>query len=241
LFSHLKLPALADAAMPADAAAKGRRWTAAFCCPPSFPPSALAGTFVTPSRYLPQGITNQIVVWALVNALIALVLMPLAPKRASRKGIIGPSILIAIATMIAGYAALLLADLLFKVDFRFWIVPLKPMSAKQFLMFLIYLVPLTVFFVIALHVLHRNFSTMAAGRAALYLTNILALTLGFIMLLVVQYGALWLLENCSIHCPIPVSCRFPRSSPSSSCRYWRYAQLSPPSPGGAPAPACPGL
>ena len=37
------------------------------------------------------------------------------------------------------------------------------MSAKQFLIFLIYLVPFTAFFVIALHVLHRNFSTMAAG------------------------------------------------------------------------------
>ena len=52
--------------------------------------------------------------------------------------------------------------------------------------------PFTLFFVVALHVLHRNFSTMAAGRGALYLTNILALTLGFIVLLVLQYGTLWL-------------------------------------------------
>jgi hypothetical protein len=46
--------------------------------------------------------------------------------------------------------------------------------------------------VIALHVLHRNFSTMAAGRGALYLTNILALTLGFMVLLGLQYGTLWI-------------------------------------------------
>jgi hypothetical protein len=130
-------------------------------------------------------------VWAIINALIALMLMPFAPRRASRAGIIGPSILIA-ATVIVGYAALWLADLVFKIDFRFWIVALKLMSAKQFLIFLIYLIPFTAFFVIALHVLHRNFSTMAAGRGALYLTNILALTLGFIVLLVVQYGTLWL-------------------------------------------------
>ena len=141
---------------------------------------------------LPQGITNQIVVWAIINALITLALMPFAPKRASRAGIIGPSILIALATVIVGYAALWLADLAFKIDFRFWIVALKLMSAKQFLIFLIYLVPFTAFFVIALHVLHRNFSTMGAGRGALYLTNILALTLGFIVLLVLQYGTLWL-------------------------------------------------
>jgi hypothetical protein len=124
--------------------------------------------------------------------LIALALMPFAPKRASRAGIVGPSILIALATVIAGYAALWLADLAFKIDFRIWIVALKPMSGKQFLIFLIYLAPFTAFFVIALHVLHRNFSTMVAGRAGLYLTNLLAMTLGFITLLGLQYGTLWL-------------------------------------------------
>jgi hypothetical protein len=96
----------------------------------------------------------------------------------------------ALATVIIGYAALWLANLAFKVDFRFWIIALKLMSAKQFLIFLIHLVPFTAFFVVALHVLHRNFSTMRPGRGALYLTNILALTLGFIVLLGLQYGTL---------------------------------------------------
>jgi len=197
LFSHLRLPDIADGTMPAHVASSGGRWTAALLLSafiPAltyYPAFALAGTFVTPSAYLPQGITNQIMVWAIINALIALALMPFAPKRASRAGIIGPSILIAIATVIVGYAALWLADLAFKIDFRFWIVALKLMSAKQFLIFLIYLLPFTAFFVIALHVLHRNFSTLAAGRGALYFTNILALTLGFIVLLALQYGTLW--------------------------------------------------
>jgi pimeloyl-ACP methyl ester carboxylesterase len=198
LFSHLRLPDIADGTMPVYVASSGGRWTAAFLLSaliPAltyYPAFALAGSFVTPSARLPQGITNQIMVWAIINALIALALMPFAPKRASRAGIIGPSFLIAIATVIIGYAALWLADLAFKIDFRFWIVALKLMSAKQFGIFLIYLLPFTVFFVIALHVLHRNFSTLAARRGALYLTNILALTLGFIVLLALQYGALWL-------------------------------------------------
>jgi hypothetical protein len=131
-------------------------------------------------------------IWAIINGLIALALMPFAPKRASRMGIVGPSILIALATIIVGYASLWLADILFKIDFRFWIVALKLMSAKQFLIFLIYLIPFTAFFVVALHVLHRNFSTLGAGRTAHYFTNILALTLGFIVLLMLQYGTLWL-------------------------------------------------
>jgi hypothetical protein len=189
---------VADGTMPPHEAAIGRRWTTAFILSaliPAltyYPALALGGTFVTPSAYLPQGITNQIMVWALINGLIALALMPFAPKRASRAGIIGPSILIAVISVVVGYAALWLADLAFKIDFRFWIVALKLMSAKQFLMFLIYLIPFTAFFVIALHVLHRNFSTLGAPRPALYLTNILALTLGFIVLLVLQYGTLWL-------------------------------------------------
>jgi pimeloyl-ACP methyl ester carboxylesterase len=197
-FSHLRLPVVADGTMPAHFAAKGGRWTAAFLLSafiPAltyYPAFALAGTFVKPSAYLPQGITNQIMVWAIVNGLITLALMPFAPKRASRMGIVGPSILIALATIIVGYAALWLADILFKIDFRFWIVALKLMSAKQFLIFLIYLIPFTAFFVVALHVLHRNFSTVGAGRTAHYFTNILALTLGFIVLLVLQYGTLWL-------------------------------------------------
>ena len=198
MFSRLRLPAVADGTMPPHEAAIGRRWTTAFILSafiPAltyYPAFALASSFVTPSAFLPQGITNQIMVWAVINGLIALALMPFAPKRASRAGIIGPSILIAVASVVVGYAALWLADLVFKIDFRFWIVALKLMSAKQFLMFLIYLVPFTAFFVIALHVLHRNFSTMGAPRLALYLTNILALTLGFIVLLVLQYGTLWL-------------------------------------------------
>jgi pimeloyl-ACP methyl ester carboxylesterase len=197
-FSHLRLPVVADGTMPAHFAAKGGRWTAAFLLSafiPAltyYPAFALAGTFVKPSAYLPQGITNQIMVWAIINGLITLALMPFAPKRASRAGIIGPSILIAVVTVIVGYAALWLADILFKIDFRFWIVALKLMSAKQFLIFLIYLLPFTAFFVVALHVLHRNFSTMDAGRTAHHLTNILALTLGFIVLVVLQYGTLWL-------------------------------------------------
>src|ERR1700720_4454622 len=104
LFSRLRLPEIADGTMPAHVAAGGHRWTAAFVLSafiPAltyYPAFALTGPFVTPSPLLPQGITNQIVVWALINALIALALLPLAPKRASRAGIVGPSILIAIAT-----------------------------------------------------------------------------------------------------------------------------------------------
>jgi pimeloyl-ACP methyl ester carboxylesterase len=194
----LRLPEVEDGTMPAHSAASDRGWTAALILSafiPAltyYPAFALGGTFLKPSAFLPQGITNQILVWAVINGLITLALMRFAPKRARRPGLVVQSVVIAIATVAIGYAALWLADLAFNIDFRFWIVALKLMSAKQFLIFLIYLVPFTAFFVIALHVLHRNFSTMAAGRGTLYLTNICALTLGFVVLVGLQYGTLWL-------------------------------------------------
>ncbi|MDI1261863.1 MAG: alpha/beta fold hydrolase [bacterium] len=198
MYSRLRLPEVADGTTPEHSAASGRRWTMAFILSafiPAltyYPAFALGGTFVKPSAFLPQGITNQILVWAVINALITLALMRFAPKRASRSGVIGQSLVIAVASVAIGYAALWLADFAFKIDFRFWIVAVKLMSAKQFLIFLIYLVPFTAFFVIALHVLHRNFSTMAAPRGTLYVTNILALTLGFMVLVGGQYAILWL-------------------------------------------------
>jgi len=206
VFSHLRLPTVADGSTPLDTA-RGGRWAGALLLSafiPAltyYPAFALGGTFVAPSRFLPQGITNQILVWVIINGLIAWALMRFAPKRASRSGIIGPSILIALATVAVGYAALWLCDLAFKVDFRFWIVALKLMSAKQFLIFLIYILPITAFFVIALHVLHRNFSSLSASRGALYLTNILAMTLGFIALVGAQYLTLWL--SGKLFNPIP--------------------------------------
>lgn len=197
-FSRLALKPHPEQAQPSPHQPRGAGYAAALlfsALVPAityYPAFALGGTFVTPSRLLPQGITNQIVVWALINMIIALALVPFAPKRARRVDIIIPSIVIAFVTVAAGYSALRLADLAFKIDFRFWVVALKPMSAKQWLIFLIYLAPLTAFFVVALHVLHRNFSRTGAGAAASYLASISALTLGFVLLLAVQYGALWL-------------------------------------------------
>src|SRR6202142_313374 len=101
----LGLPALSTLALPrrvnvqstaATAEAVGARWWAAFLLTaliPAltyYPAFALAGFYVTASHYLPQGITNQIVVWSLINAAITLVLMPFEPRRAGRAGIVMP-------------------------------------------------------------------------------------------------------------------------------------------------------
>ncbi|MGM5027705.1 alpha/beta hydrolase [Tardiphaga sp. 862_B3_N4_1] len=198
MFARLILPEPADGSKPLETPVDRSRWLGALVLSvliPAltyYPAFTLAGNWVKAQPWLPQAITNQIAVWALINAAIALVLIPFAPKRASRRGIIGLSIAIALATVASGYLALWLADLIFTVDFRFWIVALKLLNGKQALMALIYLAPITLFFVIALHVMHRNFSTLSASRSAVYLTNMTALAFGFALLLGIQYGALFL-------------------------------------------------
>jgi hypothetical protein len=152
---------------------------------------AFANNYIKASAYLPQGITNQIATWAVVNAVLTLVLLYFAPKRTPRSGIVVPSILIAVATVAIGYLSLWLADLAFKIDFRFWIVALKLMSGKQALMFLIYLIPFVIFFVIAFSSIRRNIYRPGEPAVATYFSCMAALALGFLILCIVQYGALW--------------------------------------------------
>ena len=87
-------------------------------------------------------------VWASHQRLITLTLMPFAPKRASRVGIIGPSVVIAdrhrpgrLCGFVAGRPRRS------RSTSGSGSSALKLMSAKQVLIFLIYLVPFTAFFV----------------------------------------------------------------------------------------------
>jgi len=157
-----------------------------------YPAFALGATWLPASRFLPQSFTTQIALWALINTAITLALLPLLPKRPIRKGVVGQSILIAVATVAVGYVAMWLADVLFKIDFRFWVVALKLPSATQWMIMLIYLIPFTLFFVVALHAQHRNFSRLGASAPGHYAAMILSLSLGFTILIGGQYLALWL-------------------------------------------------
>jgi pimeloyl-ACP methyl ester carboxylesterase len=144
------------------------------------------------STWLPQGITNQIMAWALLNALITLVLgvflKSTAPRAPSRWGM---SIAIALATVGIGYAALLLADFFFKIDFRFWVVALKLLSVDQFATFLIYLVPFTVFFIVAFRALHGFIAVERDTPARMYGSAFAALAGGFALFIGVQYAPLF--------------------------------------------------
>ena len=177
---------------------RDRRWWIAFLATALLPaltffPFLALGAWALPaSRVLPQGITNELVAWAVLNGVIAYVL--LLVWRAEKPAFnvrIAESIAIALLTVAIGYAALAVADFLFKIDFRYWVVGLKLMNRTQFLYGMIYLIPFTAFFLVALHALHATLAVRGDSVTKQYLTNIVALTLGFIVFLLIQYGTLF--------------------------------------------------
>ncbi len=163
----------------------------------------------------PQNITTGIMTWAVLNALISLVLYLVwrmqsgrvarpqparlgfvAPGAALDWGVIGKSALLAITIASAGYLLLTLSYTLFLADFRWWVVALKPMNLLQFRIFLGYLLPFVFYFLVlglGLHVqMRRAANGQLVSQRREMLTNILLMVTGIVVLLLVQYIPLML-------------------------------------------------
>jgi pimeloyl-ACP methyl ester carboxylesterase len=147
--------------------------------------------WLKPSTLFPQAITNQIVVWAVLNGLITLALTLLVGSKAAFHTRWLPSVLISLLTVGVGYAALAVADFLFKVDFRFWVVALKLMSTTQFRYFFVYFVPFVAFFIVALRGVHAGLSVKGDSATKQYLSNLAALSFGFLVFLAAEYVPLF--------------------------------------------------
>jgi hypothetical protein len=143
-------------------------------------------------RLFPQYIQNQLLVWALVNGLITLGLSFLLrggrPRFTTRWG---GSILIAAATIAVGYLSLALVDALWHVDYRFWVLGLKPLDGRHALMAIPYFLLWAVYFLIAVRALTANLAVQ--GEGLLMQTGLwkLAMCLGFVVLLAYEYGTLF--------------------------------------------------
>ncbi|MDP1736603.1 MAG: alpha/beta fold hydrolase [Caulobacter sp.] len=159
-----------------------------------FPAFIAVTVLLKPSALLPQSITNQVVAWALVNMLLTLFIGWFSRKRpmAAFDNRWVPATLIALITTGVGYLSLIAADALFKVDFRFWVVALKLFSPAQFKIALIYVLPLTAFFLVATRALHGRLSVVRDGAFKQYGSAVLAMAFGFWLLLKVIYGVFFL-------------------------------------------------
>ena len=196
----LRLPAFAALAEPGEPTRERRGagwWTmlaaTALIPPLTFYPFMLIGMIaVPPSHAFPQAITNQLMVWALLNAAVTVAasLVLRGPKARANLRLV-PAVGIALVSVGAGYLALSAADFFFKVDARFWVVALKLLSPRQFGWFLAYLVPFTAFFVVALGSLQTNLMVKGDGAAAQYATVLAALAGGFLVFLLAEYVPLF--------------------------------------------------
>lgn len=151
------------------------------------------GRLLPASAWFPQAISNQVMVWAVLNGLILFALgFVVRGQKVTFNTRWLPSAVLALATVAFAYLAVLIADFLFKVDFRFWFVGVKAMSLAQFQTMLAYLLPFAVFFLLALRALHSGLSVESSSRRAQYLANAFILAGGFAVFLILQYGSLFL-------------------------------------------------
>ena len=153
-----------------------------------FPAFILVTLVLPPSTVLPQTVTTQVMVWALINAGLTLLMRrfgPPTPPGAAPQWLL--SALLALMTLAIGYATLLAMAAWFMVDFRFWVVALKPLSVDQFRIALVYLIPITFAHIVMLRALSR-LAVAGDRRIMRYGAAILALAGGFILLLVIDYG-----------------------------------------------------
>lgn len=181
------------AAVPA-ADHRDRMWWRIFALTAGLPALLFFPTFIavslllSPSNWLPQVVTTQITIWALASAGLSLLMGRFMPRSAgTQQSDWLKSILLAAATVVAGYAALWLVDLLFYTDFRLWVVAVKLPSLRQWAIAAIYVVPLTLAFLVTARSLAS--ATVRSDTALWgYITAILTLTTGFIVMLGVIYG-----------------------------------------------------
>jgi hypothetical protein len=126
--------------------------------------------------------------WAVLNGIIVVGLgLVFKGDKVEGRGDIWGSVLIALATVGVGYIFVAATDFLFKVDFRFWVVALKPLDLVRAKIGLVYLVPFTIYFVLAMRGLHIGMSVATDSRVAQYFSNIAVMIVGFILFLGFQY------------------------------------------------------
>ncbi len=177
---------------------RDRRWWRAFAVNTALPallffPTFIAAFFLLPaSSLLPQAITTQITLWAVVGAVVSLVIGRFMRRPVdTHQSDWARSILLAAATVAAGYGALWLVDQLFLTDFRLWVVAVKLPNLRQLGIAAIYVVPITFAFLVMTRSLSST--TVRADTGSMqYVTAILTLTTGFIVMLSVIYGVFFM-------------------------------------------------
>ncbi len=192
----VRLPLFASVRAEAIPAAehRDRRWWRAFAMNTALPallffPTFIAAFLLLPaSSLLPQAVTTQITLWAVVGAGVSLLIGRfMGPPADTDQSDWARSILLAGATVAAGYGAVWLVDQLFLTDFRLWVVAVKLPNVRQLGIAAIYVLPITFAFLLMTRSISSATVRSDTGRFQ-YLAAIMMLTTGFIVMLSVIYG-----------------------------------------------------
>ncbi len=157
------------------------------------------------SLVTPQPITNCILSWLLTVAVISLVLFVLwhiflnkkKGANAASYGIrsvdgrtvrkIFLSLGFAFLVTASAYLSLLVASFIFTIDFRFWILALKPLSALQLQIALGYLIPFILFYIVFALVGHGQLRLVKGSLTKRMTVGALLGSLGYLLLLAFIY------------------------------------------------------
>ncbi len=162
-----------------------------------FPLFHAADVFWPVTHQAPQQLTNGLMLWVTVNTLIATATLGILGRGTSTLASVGlwPAGFhagklfgaAALAGAIVGFCYLLLVavDAAFSVDFRFWVIAFKKFAPWHVAPYFMYLMPMTVFFVVQSASLHQFVIGGRIRRAVV--RCVLILTNGFLALLAIQY------------------------------------------------------
>ncbi len=156
------------------------------------------------SWLFPQQVTNTLVFWLILNMIISLVLFLIWHAFNRKKGgngvsygfigakgstgrKIGLSILLAVIVIGVSYLLLVVISALFTVDYRFWILQLKPMGWLHFKVALRYIIPFLLFYLVFAMVLHGQLRAAAGTLKSRMIKAVIVTSLGYLLLLLMLY------------------------------------------------------
>ncbi|MBU1374805.1 MAG: alpha/beta fold hydrolase [Alphaproteobacteria bacterium] len=194
----LRLPAFARLSQPAQPLTTRRdgRWWLSLAITAALPaltyfPLMKVGQVFFPMAPFPQWIQNQLLVWALGTAVITLLIGLVLRRRAAFTTRWGLSIAVAVVTMAVAYGSLALVDALFKVDYRFWVLGLKPLDATRAMQVPGYLILWSLFFLVAMRSFAASIPVRGEGLIAAMAWGKVAMALGFGVLVIWEYATLF--------------------------------------------------
>ena len=195
LLGFAPFAALNEPAQPAVERRDGRWWlslviSAALPALTYFPLMKIGQVFF-PMAPFPQWIQNQLLVWALGTALLTLLIGLVLKSRAVFTNRWALSAAAAAVTIAVAYLSLVIVDAVFNVDYRFWVLGLKPLNAARAAELPAYLVLWTLFFLVAIRALCANIAVRGEGFIAALGWAKIAMAAGFFVLVIWEYATLF--------------------------------------------------